>query len=1003
MSTSDGLSQKTIQILFQDSVGFVWIGTQEGLNRYDGNEIKIFRHRASDPLSISSDVIRAITEDASGQILIATHDGLSIFNPSSESFSTVKVVKEGVEISRFNEIYRDRDDRLWLGSDGNGIFLIENTENNNISANSFSINSQLDESDIRVIFQDSRDRFWFGTNGKGLFLQNKTGEVIHYSSSSEPGQLKHNQIRTVFEDSSGRIWIGTRGGGLARYSEIEKRFDLFTFDANDKNSISSNRVYEIIEDQQKRLWIATDGGINVYQENSNIFSRISSKPSQKLSLSHNRVLSAMKDKGGVLWFGTLSGLNIWDPTIETFQHYRNIPEDPSSLSNNTVYSLGETIDNQILIGTFGTGIDLLNPNSDAIFPVSDSKQQLPKRVMTLHVDKNGSVWSGSITQGLEFYSKQLKKLEQFTHQPDDSKSISANGVTNILRDYNGNLWVSTFRGGLNRYFSEDKSFRKYDFTQSIYCILEDEEGYIWVGTDGDGLYRFDKNTEQVTNFKHDKEDSSSISGNIITSLTLDSQGRLWIGTQGDGLNIYEPMVRRNLDAKFTRLTTENGLTSSTINGVVEDELGNIWLSTVKGLSRISPDLKDIEHFNISGEIHENEFNQGAILRAKDGRLYFGGLNGVTAFYPSEVKQNSHKPEVILTSILIGNERASFKSAVHKLTSLELNHKDYLVAFEFAALDYANPKKNQYMYKLEGLDDDWIQLKNRSRATFTNLPAGEYTLKVKGSNDDGVWSDESINLRIRVEAAPWSTWWAYSIYSLFFCFLLILLIRIQARRLAQNDMFQTQVESAVEEKIELMQDHNDLIAEQYSRLRDVSLVDLDTLLPNEKYLMEQLELLFKLIGYEESVDTNFCFAIFTTREQAEVNAVRAISDVGDDYQLLSVAKWKSRKIVAAFNHKNSAKNTLDYGQIFKQLIHNNGLVIEKASYVKPFSTLTNSIEDPQLLMILLEFIDSHLDNDSSASVLGIEDVYQTLDMRDVAEIVRHVDLTKLSELFKISSS
>jgi len=809
ISTDKGLSQKTAQSIFQDSHGFIWIGTREGLNRYDGQEIVTYRNIVGDIKSLSSNFIRDILEDSQHNIWVATNSGLNRFDASSKTFMRVGIVdKENQPVVRLTSLFDDNNGRILIGTEGQGVYSVDTSQ----AGYKVKFVKQLDDlrqANVQVIFKDSKGRYWFGTHSQGAWLANDKGKIsINFQfEKNQNNSISHNNIHAIMEDSDGRIWIGTEGGGLNKYNELNKSFIRYQYDLNDPTSLSNNRVFKIIEDKNQILWIATDGGINLYRPSSDDFLRVQYRPSQPAGLSHNEVTDMLEDDGGLIWIGTVSGINIWNPVTAKFVHYRNISEDSNSLSNNFIRGLEESKSGNIYAATVGGGLNVLDTTSGKWTVISKDKQGVPLlldlRVNTLMVDSTDDLWVGTYSRGVSVLSRDHQLLQHFEHNKQEPKSLSANGIRAILQDSDNEIWIATSRG-INRLNRDGKTFKHYRIeknnrntliSENIVAMLEDDEGYIWLATDGGGLSRLDKNNGNFINITHQPDNPFSLTSNQTISIYQDSQARFWIGTEL-GLNRWEPEDRRQAKNRFTHYTTKNGLSSSTINGVLEDEEGFIWISTNKGVSRLDPENDQFKHYNLALEIQNNELNQNSMLKAENGRLYFGGLNGINAFFPKEIDINNNIPPVVLTNISSENKSLSFTLPLTNLEGVNFTHKDYFITFEFAALDYAQPGKNQYQYKLDGFDPDWIHINNLNRATYTNLPSGKYIFKVKASNNDNVWSDESINLIVIIEPAPWASPWAFALYIFTVLISIFMVIQFRTRRLESHSI---KLEKSIDER------------------------------------------------------------------------------------------------------------------------------------------------------------------------------------------------------------
>jgi ligand-binding sensor domain-containing protein/GGDEF domain-containing protein len=1040
ISTEHGLSQRTVETIYQDKYGFLWIGTQEGLNRYDGRKLDVFRHINNDSSSLSHDYIRDVIEDRGGNLWVATGGGLNRFVRKSESFEKLKFTDtKGNTIRRLNSLYIDSSEIMWIGTDGNGLFAF-NTLEKDKKITPFSRFSELEKTDITVVFEDSRKRLWVGTDGNGITLISGDRQQQQIFSHDENNQksLAHDRVRTIIEDSKGRVWVGTRGGGLSRFDELSKTFKHYQYDVTDKRSLSNNRVYKIFEDNNKQLWIATDAGLSLYNNLEDTFVRIQHSPSQQSSINHNRVLSIFQDKGDLIWVGTSAGLNIWNPITAKFVQYRHKIQEKNTLTNNHIHGFAENKAGDIYVATFGGGLNYFNPETNEFSAFSlmqgEKNSVSDELITTLMYDSlEEALWVGTVSKGVEVFNSNHQKIKSFQHDSKDISSLSNNGVTDIIKDSDGGIWVSTYRAGLNK-LNDNGSFKRYRLenrvgglaNENIFQLLEDDEGYIWMITDGGGVIRLDKHTGYFTSFINDPDNESSLSGNTAWSIFQDSKSRIWIGTQGKGLNLWEPEDRRQGINKFKHYTIENGLSGSTINAIEEDSEGKLWISTNRGVDQLDTITDKIVSYDFSGLAHGNELNQAAVLRAKNGRLYFGGLDGISAFFPKEIKKNNHIPEVVLTNITSEGHSVEINEALNELTEVVFEYKDYLITFEFAALEFSQPKKNQYQYKLEGLDPDWIKLGSRNRATFTNLPAGTYTLKVKGSNNDGLWSKESINLKVVVLPAPWASWWAYSIYTALFSLLLLLVIRSQAKRLANQEMFRTLVSEQVEEKTALYVKNNDYLNEQMEQLKFHSNVDLSTGLPNQKYLSDLVKANLQWVDqYQDTNNSNcpkLCIAILhlpkignfsNTNVQAQLNKMIKIFNenvTSLDVNFKIVVRWGDNELGVLFYADNEAEGERFMRLIIEKLSEciSNTIEHDFSQYpiktgfvVTPFSGVKQDAIESSDLLMLTEHLLHLVINDAEINTFGIIGSNQKLNPNKFRQIMAINNLNKLKDVFIVS--
>ena len=1032
LSTENGLSQKSVRKIFQDSNGFIWMGTQEGLNRYDGRSFQHFRYNESDPRSLSGDVIRDIIEDSNRNIWIATSNGLNLFNEAEQKFERVQILSESNNpVLRLNTLFKDSTGRIQIGTDGNGVFQID-TSKNSLKVIRSALFPTLNNSDVRVIFEDTRKRYWIGTDGNGILVKEQgasTSKKLE-NSVNDNSSLSNNRITSITEDQKGQIWIGTRGGGLNRFNERSSNFKHFQFEENNDSSLSNNRVFKVLEDSNTNIWVATDKGINLFEPISETFTRIINLPSQKYSLTHNRVLDIFEDRSGLIWIGTLSGINLWSPVDSKFVQYQHISEANNSLSNNTVSNFSENHQNNIYVATFGGGLNIVDSKTLKISRVSTANFKKfdlhDSRLTALMVDSENSLWVGSATQGVRQFDHELNTLNTYAYAADNPSSISANGITDIFEDSDGEIWISTYGAGLNRFLKETKSFMQYQHdpnntnslsSNDVYQIFEDDEGYIWLATDGGGLSRLDKHNHKFVTFKSSKDNPNSLLSDTTWSITQDRNGRFWIGTQGMGLIRWEPEDRRQGKQKFQNYSIQSGLPSSTINGVIEDESGYIWISTNKGVSRLDPEKDIFTHYNLSDNIHHNEFIQGAIIKASDNRIYIGGLNGISAFYPQEISVNEHIPRVLLTQIMSENNPLLFDTPLSQLKRVTFTHKDYFLTFEFAALDYAQPNLNQYQYKLEGFDHDWIKIGNLNRATYTNLPSGKYVFKVKGSNNDGVWSDESINLEVIIEPAPWASWWAFIIYASIFCVLLIIFIRSQARRIASQDLFQKQVSEKIKTKTLELKQNNQSLKNQLNEHQHSIGIDLATGLYNQTFFTEQLLIsLAWLDGTKEQSDDIkqklFC-SIVQLKNCEKSQSDHLIKVLGnklnqmEDFYL--IARWSKTEIALL----SFVKSKSDMSDMISQIVNSSKKLEANTSQSQPsqiaigYSLIPMHNNDDEgfkweNILMLTEHAMRSAAKHQDSHFIGLLSCHKKLSATLIKEIMTSENILELSDIFEFDT-
>ena len=822
LTIDDGLSQNTINDIVQDRRGFLWIATQDGLNRYDGYSFKIFRHDPQDPNSISNNWIQDIHEDSTGQLWVGTNgSGLNRFDPETEHFTRYKhdpSDPNSLSHDSVRSITQDNQGMLWFGTTGGGLnkldltsgqfshFKPSDTDSNSISGDR-----------VYHIYHDTQGIMWLATNVGLTRFDTKQQIFKHYRySEHDAGSLSDDRVRTVYEDSKGVLWVGTRGG-LNRFDAKRQRFERFRHQMSDPHSLSDNLVRTIFEDTRGALWIGTGRGLDKFDRQKQRFEHFQHQPADIHSLSSNSVFCIIDDAQGAVWVGTDGGgLNKLDSQRQRFGHFKPLASDPYSLSNARVWGFHRDSLGQLWIST-DDGLNRFDGTIQRFHHIrqqeSDPNSLNSNRIGATHEASDGSLWVGTWGGGLNNFNSKTGLYQHFEHQPSDPHSLSQNRINDIFVDSTDTLWVGTWGGGLNRFNAQTGQFTHFRFSSSdteglssdfINIIYEDSKTNLWIATAGGGLNRFNRQTQRFSHYKHQPSDPTSLSNDTVSSIYEDRQGTLWLGTDG-GLDKFDMAGQ-----SFSHYREKDGLPSDRVLGILEDNAGMLWLSTTKGLSRFNPVSKTFSNFNVHDGLQSNEFNSGASFKGADGELFFGGINGFNRFYPENIKDDTQPPVVVLTDFLIANQSVPIKvddapqsskhhsiqpseqtvfslpKSIDALSQMTLGYRQNLISFEFAALQFANPMMNRYAYQLQGQDEDWIytDAKNR-RATYTNLPAGDYTLRVKASNKDGYWNEQGKSLNITVLPPPWKTWWAYLIYALLLMSVILAFVHVQHQKVLQE--------------------------------------------------------------------------------------------------------------------------------------------------------------------------------------------------------------------------
>ncbi|MFC1848915.1 two-component regulator propeller domain-containing protein [candidate division CSSED10-310 bacterium] len=808
ISTEEMQFQSPVLCILQDSLGFMWFGTKDGLQKFDGYQFTVYRNDPGDSYSLSDNDIRAICEDSSGDLWIGTRGGgINKFERRKECFIRFTHDAQNPRSLSNNivrSIYEDSTGTLWIGTDF-GLNKFERQKGQCVRYNYDPGNpDSLSHDAVRTICEDSSGYLWIGTeNGLNKFEREKE-HFVHYQHDPQvETSLSNSNINTIFIDSYDQLWIGTYGGGLNKFIPSEEHFIHYQHEPDNTLSLSNNYIFSILEDRAGIFWVGTYNGLNRFERQKEQFTSYTYNSKNINSLINNNVLSMYEDRTGIIWIGTFGGLNKYHRDRERFQCYLSNPDDPSTLNYTDICAFCEDQTGMIWIGTWGGGLSKFDREKQLFTHYkhnpNDPRSLSSNRVWSIFEDSAGVLWIGTRDGGLNRFEREKEHFFQFRHDPDDPTSLSNDSILAIYEDSSTALWLGTWGGGLNKFEREKGQFLRFmndpDDPTSLSSnlprvILEDSSGLLWIGTRDGGLNAFNREKGQFLHFINDPDDPTSLSMNRVRTLLEDSSGVLWIGTYGGGLNKY--IREKNC---FKVYTEKDGLPNNAVHGILEDESGNLWLSTNKGLSKFNPDTETFTNYDVRDGLQSNQFNSMTCLKLKSGEMLFGGIYGFNLFHPAQVKDNPHIPPVVLTRFQLFNQtvipgdQGPLKESITVADRIELSYKHSVFSFEFAALDFGLPEKNSYAYMLEGFDRDWIYSGHRRYVTYTNLDPGNYTFQAKASNNDGLWNEVGVSLPISIAPPPWETWWAYCFYAVFFLSTLFGYIhfktRAQTRELAQQ--------------------------------------------------------------------------------------------------------------------------------------------------------------------------------------------------------------------------
>lgn len=840
----DSLSQQHISVIFQDSEGFMWFGTQEGLNRYDGYKIEIFTKRLGDPNSISSSWITAIIEDDKGKLWVGTRNGVNRFNPKTRSFERFTAAKAGNGINgeEVRDIWKDNNGAVWVAT-RNGLNKFIESENRFKHYN--FTNDDGKPIEIYEVVVDLTGAFWLGTLGNGLFRFDAYTESLEKKVARvyKNGESKKLHVSSLFIDSSQKLWIGTINLGVYRLDFQAQRSENMEQALEYVDKIPVKKVTSIIEDNSGTIWFGTNAGLTYYA--NGVVDTFTSDSNNKFSITDNMIFSLFIDRSGVFWVGSFKGLDKWNTATTQFDHYTKYATAGKRISGNNITFVSALQDGRHIVGSLD-GLDFIDPKTgevESYYHDPENPQSIKENsIMSAAQSRDGKLWLGYQTQALSYYDLNTSQFTHFTNNSKDPNALQKRGVTSIYEARDGTMWFGTFGGGLSKYNSAEGNFTTYrhepsDFysisSDAVMSIFESPDGLLWLGTWDAGVSIFNPKTGTAFRIKPEPNNPTGLGASLVWAITEDRNGNMWIGTQGGGLNFLSKENKDKAIMDFTRFTQQEGLPSDVVYGVIEDESGMLWLSTNRGLTRFDPETLEMKNFTAAQGIQSNEFNSGAYFKTESGVLLFGGPSGVTAFHPDDILPSSHKPATVITAFNRLNEQMQLSDIMNEKNQIALSHKDYLIGFEFAGLDFVSPKANSYKYRLVGFDDDWINGRGTRLATYTNLPAGNYTFEVLSSNSDGVWGDQPARVNVIVSPAPWLSPYAYALYAILLVLMVYGSYRYYQNKMRAQSIYRESLEQEVNKRTQELSQANE-------QLLKASITDQLTGLFNRRYLFDVLE-------------------------------------------------------------------------------------------------------------------------------------------------------------------
>jgi signal transduction histidine kinase/ligand-binding sensor domain-containing protein/DNA-binding response OmpR family regulator len=774
-----GLSQSNVTSILQDSRGFMWFGTPDGLNRYDGYKFTIYRNDPKDSTSLTDNHIKNLFEDSQGYIWIATTEGgLNRLDRGKDRFGHYRHDSHdpgSISDNSINCISQDSEGYLWIGTRFGGLNRMDRKSGRFTRYNYRPDSNSLSDSTVTVVMENSRRRLWIGTENGGLnLLDRKTGRFIRFQhSDTDDRSLANNSITCLYEDRWHRLWIGTRGG-LDLLDSVNNQFRHFKNDPSNPASLSRNIILSMAEGNGDELWIGTEnGGLSILNLRDNTFVNYGHDDLDNTTLSNNSIYSVYRDPQNNMWLGTYSGgVNLCGKNANQFVAYRH-NSSVNSPGNNNILGFLEDNHGNIWIGTDGGGVDRFDPQKETFTHFAhqpgNGQSICSNYIPALSADNKNNIWMGSVGDGTTIYDPVKKTYRIIRKGRSKGEGIGGNNIAAMLLDKDKDLWIASWDGGLGCYESRTGKFLPPDHFNAgagghwpllVVCLMQDSKDYLWFGAYDDGLDRFDKRTKTITHFGHDSS-GNSLSNNTIYCLYEDRKGNIWIGTKS-GLNRLEPKSGR-----FTVYSTRDGFPDEHMLGILEDDPGNLWISTNKGLSKFDPRTGAVTNFTVADGLQSNEFKRHSCLKSTGGAMYFGGVNGFNIFFPDSIRSNPFEPVLVFTNFLIFNKevpisseqnKTPLASAITETREITLPYAQSVLSFEFASLNYTDQQKKQYAYKLENFDKNWNNIGTSHSCTYTNLEPGNYLLRIRSMNSQGHWFNKTTELRLTILPPFWMTWW-----------------------------------------------------------------------------------------------------------------------------------------------------------------------------------------------------------------------------------------------------
>lgn len=803
----DGLSHNYVRNVLQDSEGFIWLATEDGLNKFNSYTFQVYRHIPGDSNSITNHPILALEEDKDHNVWIGTWGGgIFIYNRKLDNFSRIQDIQQtnashSLGTNFVYDLFRDAKGRMWAGTGGGGLVHI-NPDNHKYTyyRHSSGNPASLSNDKVMSVTEDKEGRLWLGTYGGGVNeFDPETGIFKHHTHQADNSHsISHNDVYVVFCDSKQRLWAGTWDNGLSMMEENTGKFIHFKYQPGHPGSIGNNQIWSITETNDGSIWIGTDRGLALYNEKEKNFHVYRNDPFDAKSLVGNSVKSLYADKMGRLWVGTVNaGVSMFDKHFVSINHfYTKLNEN--SLSHNDVSAFLPMAEGKIAIGTDGGGLNILDRSANHFVHYKHAHTNDASigsdKIKDVLLDRKNRLWIGFWGGGFDYFDQDRQVFLHFRkNSPHPNGGLNSNNVTSLAEDQDGYIWIATYGGGLNKFDPKSKTFTYYTqqahdpgslSDRQIWTVLVDHQNNVWVGTSSGQLDLFDRENER---FIHVFPQQLRESGYSVQVLFEDSKKRMWVGLEGGGLQLLDRATMT-----FTTYTTEHGLPSNNINAIEESYDGHLWLSTNHGITRFDPETGQCKNFDLSDGLQGLHYNRNASGKLESGEMLFGGINGFNMFHPDSLTDTISEAPIVFTDFQIFNKPvpiggdSPLQAHINETDTVTLSYKQSVFSLEYAELNYTAPEKVRYQYRLKGfVDETWQDAGTERKVTYTNLQPGNYTFEVTTFSDHGT-PFPARTLAIFVAPPWWHTWWARILIGVLFGAVLLAVYRLRLQNIKNHN-------------------------------------------------------------------------------------------------------------------------------------------------------------------------------------------------------------------------